>query len=391
MSEPSPIYLDYAATTPLDSRVFQAMAPYFSEVFGNPSSVHRFGQRAEAAVDSSRRRIASVLHCAADEVIFTGCGSESDNLALRGAALAARRDRNANHILISPVEHDAVMKTAGSLAEWQGFEVEYLPVDRYGRVAPVDLEAALRPDTAVVSVMYANNEIGTINPIASLAEVCREKDVPFHTDAVQAAGSLSVDVQDLGVDMLSLGAHKFYGPKGVGALFVREGVPLVPSMTGGSQERGLRAGTHNVPLIVGMAEALSLTEAERSDHSEHYRRLRDSIVSGLLTAIPQAELTGHPSNRLPNHASFIISGIDGNALLAALDVAGFACSSGSACKTGDPEPSSVLTAVGYPPAQALGSLRVTVGRPTTDSQVDSFLSALPGIIERVSAMETPQG
>ncbi|MGA9533002.1 MAG: cysteine desulfurase family protein [Anaerolineales bacterium] len=388
MSEESLVYLDYAATTPLDSRVLEAMTPYFSQVFGNPSSVHRYGQRAEAAVEASRRRMASVLNCAPSELIFTGCGSESDNLALRGAALAARAERNANHILISPVEHDAVLKTADSLSQRDGFEVELLPVDSYGRVAPQDLDAAIRPDTAVVSIMYANNEIGTVNPIQSLAEICRKQQILFHTDAVQAAGSLTVDVQDLAIDLMSLGAHKFYGPKGVGALYIRNGVALVPTLTGGSQERGLRAGTHNVPLIVGMAAALALTESERAEHSLHYQRHRDAIIDGVLAMIPQAQLTGHPTERLPNHASFIFDGVDGNALLAALDLAGFACSSGSACKTGDPEPSSVLTAIGFTPDQALGSLRVTVGRPTTDAQIASFLAALPQIVERVASLET---
>lgn len=388
MSEKNPIYLDYAATTPLDSRVFEAMAPYFSDTFGNPSSVHQYGQRAEAAVEASRRKVASVLNCDTAELIFTGCGSESDNLALRGAAFAARERDGSNHILISPVEHDAIMKTANSLEETHGFEVERLPVDSYGRVSPPDLETLIRPDTAVVSIMYANNEIGTINPIQSLAEICRQHGVPLHTDAVQAAGSLSVDVRELGIDLMSLGAHKFYGPKGVGALYVRGGVSLIPTLTGGSQEHGLRAGTHNVPLIVGLAEALALTDEERPEHTAHYQHLRDMIIDGVLTQIAAATLTGHPTERLPNHASFVFEGVDGNALLAALDVSGYACSSGSACKTGDPQPSTVLTSIGIPPELALGSLRVTVGRPTTEGDVAAFLDDLPQVLHRLVALES---
>lgn len=377
------IYLDYAATTPVDPRVQEAMAPYFGRHFGNPSSVHRAGQLAEAALEESRRTMAEVLGCAPDEIVFTGCGSESDNLALRGAALAGRRRHGANHILVSPVEHDAVLSTGEALAEHHGFELQLLPVDPYGRVAPDELEAALRDETAVVSVIYANNEIGTINPIAELAEVCRRRGIPFHTDAIQAGSQLSLSVEDLGIDMLSLGAHKLYGPKGTGALYVRSGVELVPTLTGGSHERGRRAGTSNVPLVVGMAQALHLTERERAGHNARFERLRSRLVSGLSEKISGARLTGHPADRLPNHASFVFPGIDGNELVAALDIAGYGCSSGSACKTGDPEPSSVLKAIGCSDEEALGSLRVTVGRPTTDAEIDKILADLPTIVERL--------
>ena len=377
------VYLDYAATTPVDPRVLETMLPYFRERFGNPSSVHRWGQRAEAAVETARETIAGILGCRSSEIVFTSGGTESDNLALRGVAFAERQRRGANHILTTPVEHDAVLRTAEQLAEHHGFELELLPVDATGRVAPEDLAARLRPDTAVVSIIYGNNEIGTINPIRELAEVCRQAGVPFHSDAVQAGSQLPLQVDALGVDLLSLGAHKFYGPKGVGVLYVREGTPLLPIQTGGGQEGGRRAGTHNVPYIVGMAEALRLTEAEREAHNTHFRALRDRIIGQVLEEIPESRLTGHPHERLSNHASFVFRGVDGNALLAALDVEGFGCSSGSACKTGLPEPSEVLTAIGIQPEWALGSLRVTVGRDTTAEDVEAFLSVLPRAVARL--------
>ena len=383
------VYLDHAATTPADPRVLEAMLPYFRESFGNPSSIHRWGQAAEAAVEDARRSVARVLGCSPEEIVFTSCGSESDNLALRGAALAARELRQATHLLTTPVEHPAVLRTARHLAEHAGFELEMIPVDGDGRVDPKTLESRLRSGTALVSVIYANNEIGTINPIRELAAVCRARGIPFHTDAVQAASQLEVEVGELGVDLMSIGAHKFYGPKGVGALYFRQGTGLVPAQTGGSQEHGLRAGTHNVPLIVGMAEALRLTDLERETQAEHFRMLRDRLIAGVLEGIPGARLTGHRTERLPNHASFVFRGLDGNALVAALDMAGYGCSSGSACKTGSPEPSEVLTAVGLPREWALGSLRVTVGRRTTITDIDGLLEALPGIVARLRKAEAP--
>ena len=382
MNASEKIYLDYAATTPVDQRVLQAMLPYFTETFGNPSSIHTFGQQAEAAVEDARQKIAAWLNCQPAELVFTSCGSESDNLALRGAAFAARQQRGAQHILISPVEHHAVSHTAEQLKTLHGFELEYLPVDESGQVHPAALAQRLRPDTAVVSIIYANNEIGTINPIAEHGALCRERGIPFHTDAVQGTSWLPVDVQALQVDLLSIGAHKFYGPKGIGALYVRRGTPLVPVQTGGGQESGRRAGTHNVPLIVGMAEALHLAQAERTQRTTDLLPLRDHLIGQILESIPEARLTGHSAQRLPNHASFAMRGVDGNALLIALDVAGFACSSGSACKTGSPEPSEVLLATGLPPDWALGSLRLTLGKDSTPQQVDAFLAALPEIVHR---------
>jgi cysteine desulfurase len=376
------IYLDYAATTPVDEQVLEAMRPYFDETFGNPSSVHRYGQQAEAAVDSARETVAAVLNCRPEEVIFTSCGSESDNLALRGATLTAREKTGAKWILTSKAEHHAVTKTAEQLEKYFGFQVAWLELDKHGLVTPEAVEKAICGETAIVSVMYANNEIGTINPIKEIAEVCHRHGVLFHTDAVQAAAYLPVDVQALGVDLLSLGGHKFYGPKGIGALYIRKGTPLIPVQTGGGQEFGLRAGTQNVPYIVGFAEALRLAGKEREARVEHVRPLRDKIIGTVLEEIPDAQLTGHPDQRLPQHASFVFKDVDGNLLLTLLDAAGFACSSGSACKTGNPEPSEVISAIGLSRDWGLGSLRVTLGSGTTPAQVDAFLKILQSLVEK---------
>jgi cysteine desulfurase len=381
------IYLDYAATTPVDARVRKAMLPYFTDVFGNPSSIHRFGQKAEATVELARETVAASLNCRPDEIVFTSCGSESDNLALRGTALAMRQNLGANKILTSQAEHHAVSKTAGQLAKHFNFQVEWLATDEFGRVRPETVEKAIGTDTALVSVMYANNEIGTINPIHEIAAICRSRGIPFHTDAVQAAAYLPLDVQALGVDLLSLGAHKFYGPKGVGALYVRKGTPILPVQTGGGQESGLRAGTQNVPYIVGFAQALRLTKEERKQRTAHVWPLRDRIIGYVLEEIPDARLTGHPEIRLPNHASFTFLDVDGNLLLTLLDAAGFACSSGSACKTGNPEPSEVMAAIGLSRDWGLGSLRVTLGKDTTARQVDAFLKVLPELVEKARSLK----
>ncbi len=377
------IYLDYAATTPVDPRVVQAMLPYFSDDFGNPSSVHKFGRRAEKAVEQARRDVAEVLNCSPREIIFTSCGSESDNLALRGAALAERERRGANHLIVSPIEHSAVTATLRQLRDHFGFALTELEVDPAGYVTPDLVANALRPDTALVSVMYANNEIGTIEPIAEIAAACRARGVSFHTDAVQAGSQLDLDVQKLGVDYMALGAHKFYGPKGVGVLYVRTGSPLLPTQTGGSHENGLRAGTQNTPYIVGLAEALKITANERETHNAHFRQLRERLIEGVLRTIPDSQLTGHRAERLPNHTSFVFRGVNGNDLLMHLDLAGIAASSGSACKTGDPKPSEVLLALGLSEDWALGSLRLTVGRQTTEAHVEKLLEVLPGRVEAV--------
>ena len=376
------IYLDYSATTPVDSRVLDAMLPYFCEIFGNPSSIHRYGQRAEAAVETAREMVAVGLHCQPDEIVFTSCGTESDNLAIRGAAMASRASTGANRIVTSRAEHHAVSKTAEQLEKQVGFHVDWLETDEFGMISPEAVEQAIRPETVLVSVMAANNEIGTLNPVAEISAVCRAHGVLFHTDAVQAAAYLPLDLGTLGVDLLALGAHKFYGPKGIGALYVRRGTSLLPSQTGGRQEHALRGGTQNVPYIVGFAEAFRLTSAERDQRAAHVRPLRDQIIGRVLEEIPDARLTGHPEMRLPNHASFAFKDMDGNLLLTLLDSAGFACSSGSACKTGNPEPSEVMAAIGLPSQWGLGSLRVTLGKDSTAAHVEAFLEVLPGLVKQ---------
>lgn len=381
------IYLDYSATTPVDSRVFDAMTPFFNVSFGNPSSVHRYGQAAEAAIDSARETVASILNCKPDEIIFTSCGSESDNLAIRGAAYAMREKTGAKWVLASRTEHPAVTNTLKHLEKYEGFLIEWLDVDEHGMVKPETVEKAICDNTAIVSVMYANNEIGTINPIKEIAEICKAKNILFHTDAVQAAAYLPLDVQFLGVDMMSLGAHKFYGPKGVGALYVRKGTPLISQQTGGGQEFNLRAGTQNVPYIVGFAEALRLTHEERERRVVHVKPLRDKIIGTVLETISDSRLTGDMESRLPQHASFAFKDVDGNLLLTLLDSAGFACSSGSACKTGNPEPSEVMNAIGLSREWGLGSLRVTLGIHTTPADVDSFLNTLPTLIEKARKLK----
>jgi cysteine desulfurase len=381
------IYLDYSATTPVDSRVVDAMAPFFSASFGNPSSVHRFGQLAESAIDSARETVASILNCRSDEIIFTSCGSESDNLAIRGAAYAMREKTGAKWIFASRTEHPAVTNTLKHLEKYEGFLIEWLDVNEHGMVTPEIVSKAICDNTAIISVMYANNEIGTINPIKEIVEICKANNILFHTDAVQAAAYLSVDVDELGVDMMSLGAHKFYGPKGVGALYVRKGTPLISHLTGGGQEFGLRAGTQNVPYIVGFAEALRLTNEERELRVAHVKPLRDKIIGTVLETIPDSRLTGDMESRLPHHASFAFKGVDGNLLLTLLDAAGFACSSGSACKTGNPEPSEVMNAIGLSRDWGLGSLRVTLGTGTTAENVESFLSVFPGLVEKARSLK----
>jgi cysteine desulfurase len=377
------IYLDYAATTPVDPGVLQVMLPYFNEAFGNPSSNHSYGQYAETALENARETVARNLHCLPAEIVFTSCGTESDNLALRGSAFFAKKTRGAQHILISPVEHHAVTRTAQQLSNIFGFDLEFLPVDKFGQTCAEDVAKLIRPDTALVSIIYANNEIGTINPISEIGELCRAKGVIFHTDAVQAAGYLPMDVDTLHTDLVSIGAHKFYGPKGIGALYIHRGLSILPTQTGGNQEFGFRAGTQNIPYIVGMAEALQLAQLRKVDRISSLKPLRDHLIGTIFEEIPDVQLTGHPVDRLPNHASFIFKDIDGNALLMMLDVEGIACSSGSACKTGNPEPSDVLMNLGISHDWALGSLRVTLGNYTTSSEVEHFLLVLPKIISKL--------
>lgn len=377
------IYMDHAATTPVDPEVVAAMLPFFSNEYGNPSSIHRWGQRADHAVTSAREDLANILNCEVDEIIFTSCGSESDNLALRGIALAARERGNDNHIIVSAIEHPAILETAQHLRNYHGFDITVLPVDQHGFTSAEDLRNAIQPDTFLVSIMYANNEIGVIQPIFELAEIAHEYNILFHTDAVQAAGQLPLDVKNLGVDLMSLSAHKFYGPKGVGLLYARRNTLAHPHQTGGSQENGLRAGTHNVPLIVGMATALNIVADRRSQDSSKMKVLRNQLIKSVLNTIPESLLTGHRTRRLPNNASFAFEGIDGNELIMHLDLLNIAASSGSACKTGNPEPSNVLTALALSPKLSLGSLRLSLGRHTDDSDIEYVQQVLPTVVNNM--------
>lgn len=373
------IYLDHAATTPVDARVLEAMLPYLGERFGNPSSVYRLGREARQALDEARQTAADILHTSPQEIVFTSSGTEADNLALQGVAWAGRREGRGRHIITSAIEHHAVLHTCQHLEE-EGFEVTYLPVDPTGLVRIEDLEQAMRPDTLLVSIMYANNEIGTIEPLAELSAVAHAGGAFFHTDAVQAAAALSLDVQALGVDLLSLSAHKFYGPRGVGLLYVRRGVPLQPLLHGGGQERGRRAGTENVAGIVGLAAALRLAQENRLAYAAHCRPLREQLIEGLLAAVPGTHLTGHRTERLPNHASFCFESISAESLLVKLDQLGIYASSGSACTAGALEPSHVLTAIGLPAELARGALRLTLGKDTTAEEVERALEVLPRVV-----------
>jgi cysteine desulfurase len=379
------IYLDHAATTPVDERVVQAMLPFFTQLYGNPSSIHRAGRAALEALDDARETLAAVLGANRKEIIFTGGGSEADNLAIKGVAWAQRQAGKGAHIITSAIEHHAVLHAFEAL-EAQGFDVTLLPVGPDGIVRPAELRAALRPDTALVSIMYANNEIGTIQPLAELGAICRAHGVPLHTDAVQATGSLPLKVDELKVDLLTLAAHKFYGPKGVGALYVRRGTPLLPQINGGGQERRRRAGTENVAGIVGMATALRLAEERRASYTEHCASLRDRLIAGVLERIPYTSLNGHPTQRLPNNANIAFEFVEGESVLLVLDQHGIAASSGSACTSGSLEASHVLTALGVPYEQAIGSVRFTVGRSTTVEDIDYVLDTLPPLIERLRSV-----
>ena len=386
MSEKRVVYLDHSATTPTDPRVVEAMVPYFSEVYGNPSSAHSFGRNAETAIEGARETVAKVLNCQPSEVVFTSGGSEGDNLAVRGAAWAARNAGRGAHLITTPIEHSAVVRTVSQLAAVQGFTETLLPVNKQGLVSVEAFRAAIQDDTILASVMYANNEVGTVQPIRELAAIARENGVIFHTDAVQAAGQLTLDVEELGVDLMSISGHKFYGPKGVGVLYVRDGVELLSSQTGGSHEDGRRAGTLNTPFIIGLAKALELAYADLEARTSHYASMRDRLIAGVLAETPGSALTGHPEQRMPSHASFVFPGIDANILLMHLDTKGVAASSASACKVGNPEPSGVLLALGHDRETALGSLRVTVGTQTTAEDIDYAVAMISDAVKRLQKL-----
>lgn len=376
------VYLDHAATTPVHPEVIAAMLPHFHNSFGNPSSIHSFGRESRQAVDDAREKVARLLGASAREIFFTSGGTEADNIAIQGVALAKKGQ--GRHIITSQIEHHAVLDACKYL-ETQGFAVTYLPVDEYGRVRIEDVKAALRPDTILITIMHANNEVGTIQPIREISALAREHKVTFHTDAVQSVGSIPVNVDDLGVDMLTLSAHKFYGPKGVGVLYIRKGTKLKPLYHGGGQERKFRPGTENHVGIIGLAKALEIATADMDTKQAEIAALRDKLMAGLLE-IPEVKPNGHPTERLPGNVNISIRYVEGESLILSLDMQGVAVSSGSACTSGSLDPSHVLLAMGLSHGEAHGSLRLTLGRDNTPADVDYVLSILPPIVDRLRQM-----
>lgn len=378
-------YLDYAATTPTDPEVLAAMMPYFTEVFGNPSSVYSFAVRSRKAIDTARGQVAKALNAGSDEIFFTGSGTEADNWALKGTMERLRS--KGDHLITTKIEHHAILHTAEYLEKVEGFRVTYLPIDPDGRVRMEDLEAAMTDKTVLVSVMFANNEVGTIQPIGEIGSLCRQRGVLFHTDAVQAAAQLDIDVKALNIDMLSLSAHKMYGPKGVGAFYLRKGLRLENFVHGGGQEKGRRASTENLAGIVGLGAAIERLKARLPEEKARLCALRDRLIDGVLSRIPDAKLNGaRGDRRLPNNTNFSFIGIEGETLLLDLDSKGISASTGSACSSGSLEPSHVLLAMGLSHEMAHGSLRMTLGRGTTEEQIDYVLDVLPEIVARRRSM-----
>ena len=379
------IYLDHGASTPVHPRVIEKMLPFWTDYYGNPSSSHAHGRSANFALDEARRTIAGLMNAQPKEIVFTGCGSESDNLAIRGVMWAARKNGTGNHLITSAIEHEAVLETAVQLRDQFNFKVTILGVDEYGRVSVDDVVAAVRPDTALISIMAANNEIGTMQPIQQIGALAREHGILFHSDAVQAAATTRWDMQTMPLDLISFAPHKFYGPKGVGILYVRDGIELISSLTGGGQEDGRRSGTVNVAFAVGAAEAFKLAQSHIDEQIAHYTSLRDQLIAGMMQVVPAEEiiLTGHPTERLPHHASFALKNMSGNDLLIHLDMVGVSASSGSACKTGDPKPSAILETIGLAPAWTKGGLRFTVGSQNSPADIDHVIHAMPAVVEKV--------
>ena len=383
------IYLDHNATTPLDPAVADQMAQTLRDVWGNASSVHHFGQQAKAALDEARASVSALLSADPSEIVFTAGGTEADNIAIRGAAEALEASGR-KHLITCGIEHEAVLNTMKAMAR-RGWRITTLPVDASGIVAVDRLREAITDDTALVSIMHANNEIGTVQPIAALAAVARERGALFHTDAVQSAGKLPLDVTTLGVDLLSIAGHKFYGPKGAGALWVKRGVRLLPFMTGGRQERNRRAGTENVPALVGLGVAAELARRKIDTEAPRLSALRDRLEAGILSSIPGTERNGAASPRVPNTTNISVERVEAESLLIGLDLAGIAVSSGSACSSGTLEPSHVLKAMGYPHARTLGSIRFSLGAANTDADVDRVLEVLPPIVEKLRSLTTVGG
>lgn len=383
MSGNRAIYMDHAATTYTKKEVLEEMLPFFTENFGNPSSIHKFGRDVRKYVDNAREKVAKALGADPSEIYFTAGGSESDNWAVKGAAYANKS--KGNHIITTKIEHHALLHTCEYL-EKEGFEVTYLPVDEYGLVSVEDVKNAITDKTILISIMYANNEIGTIQPIAEIGKLAKEKGIYFHTDAVQAVGSVRIDVKEQNIDMLSLSAHKFYGPKGIGALYVRKGVKLINFVHGGAQERGRRAGTENVPAIIGLGKAIELATNNLEEQSKRIMALRDKLISNVMEKIPYTKLNGHPVKRLPGNANFSFQYIEGESLLLNLDMKGIAGSSGSACTSGSLDPSHVLLAIGLSHEIAHGSLRLSLGAVNTEEDIDYVLEVLPEIVDRLRQM-----
>jgi len=383
MGKPRIIYMDHSATTYAKKEVVDAMIPYFTQHFGNPSSIYGIARESKTAIDTARAQVAKALGADPDEIYFTSCGSESDNWAIKGVAYANRK--RGNHIITTAIEHHAVLYTCQFL-EKEGFTVTYLPVDRYGRVDPADLEKANTDKTILVSIMYANNEIGTIEPIRELAEIAKRHKVYFHTDAVQAIGNIPIDVKAQNIDMLSLSAHKFYGPKGVGALYIRKGIRIENLIHGGGQERKKRAGTENIAGIVGCGKAIELATADIEGHNARIRAMRDRLLKGVLEKIPYARLNGHPTERLSGNFNVSFEFIEGESMLLWLDDEGICASTGSACTSGSLEPSHVLLATGLPVEISHGSLRLTLGNANTEEDVDFVLEVLPKVVSRLRDM-----
>jgi len=377
------IYLDNAATTAMHEQVLEKMLPYFRSHYGNPSSIYATGRDARKAVEEARRKVANAINATAAEVYFTSGGTESDNWAIKGYATAhANRGK---HLISTAIEHHAVLNTLEAL-EGDGFEVSYVPVDEHGLVNPEDIQKAIRKDTILISVMAANNEIGTIQPIPEIGRVAREHGIAFHTDAVQAVGAIPVDVDSWQVDLLSLSAHKFHGPKGVGALYIRKGLRLNPLIHGGAQERNRRAGTENLAGIVGLGAAIELATAQLEEKAGQIAALRDDLIDGIMSAVPEVRLNGHPTLRLPNNVNVSVKYVEGEALLLRLDLQGIAASSGSACTSGSLDPSHVLLAIGLPHEIAHGSLRLTLSQETTQEEINAVKTELPRIISNLRAM-----
>ncbi len=377
------VYMDNAATTALSSEVLNAMMPYLTDVYGNASSVHSFGQGARKGIDKAREQVARAINASFDEIIFTGSGTEADNMAIKGAAIKSKK--KGKHIITTSVEHHAVLHSCEELAR-NGFDVTYLPVDEYGMITPKQVEDAIREDTILVTIMFANNEVGSIMPIAEIGQICHDRKILFHTDAVQAVTHVPIDVKEMHIDMLSLSAHKFHGPKGIGALYVRKGVAITPIIVGGAHERGRRAGTENVAGIVGLGAAIELAMSNMDRDVARIKGMRDRLIAEIPKRIDEVKLNGHPTKRLPGNVNFSIKYIEGEAILLMLDINGIAASSGSACTSGSLDPSHVLLAMGIPHEIAHGSLRLTLSSNTTDEEVDYILETLPRIVSKLRTM-----